>query len=617
MSIVKAKNLTFCYPGSDESALKEVSFEIHENEVVGIVGPPGAGKTTLGMVIAGLAPSVTGGELRGELDVNINRSQPEDVACNSDLNQRDDHNSDDREDSDKNENIRQIGRVGMVFEEMAAQLVQLKALEEVRVPLLNTGASPDEATDRAWELLNKVGLGNIDDDTRIWDLSGGQQQQLAIAANLAIDPEILIFDNVMDKLDVQGQEQVHRIIKDLSREMTLIIIERNSRILLETVNRLLVLADGKIVTEGSPDEILRNPDLLSCADIEPPMSVHLARALGMSESPLTNEEFLRAYGNGRTQQLELSSLTVSEYKDFLVESQPVEDENGFHNYDNFGKPVVRIQDVSFCYSDKGPRALKDVSITVHEGEVHALIGSSGAGKTTVIKHIAGLVEPRQGKVIVCNKDTRNKNVPEFGLIVGTVLQNPEDQISEKTVKDEIAFPLKHRQKKGTGLFLKEKRYDEDFIENRVSEVCELVGIEEELFDRDPLLLPRGLKKLVTIAEAMVVDPKVLLLDEPTHGLGATALGKIKQTLRRLCQEGKAVVLVSNNINFVAEVADTVTVLNNGRIVVQGPLREVFARNNWGKLARLQIQPPETALLARHFGTTAWTCDELVSQLSSR
>jgi len=583
MSIVNAKNFTFTYPGSDESVLNEVSLEIKDGEVLGIIGPLGAGKTTLCKAIAGLVPSITGGEASGEMNV-------------SDHHQRESSN-------DANEQ-----QVGIVFEDYAAQLIQLKVLEEVKTPLLNRGLSPKEAENRARELLDKVGLSNRDfEKKRIWDLSGGQQQRLAIAATLAIEPQVIILDNIMDKLDPKGQEQVREIVTELNGHKTQVIVDRDPNLLLQKTQRLLVFVDGKVIAQGKPEEILQNEELLGRADVEPPISLRVARALGLSESPLTLEEFQQAYFASPMQQP--SSLTVGKHKHSSTEPLAAKR--------NFGNPVVCMEDVKFCYSDDGPKVLEDFNITIHEGEVHAIVGHSGVGKTTVVKHIAGLVKPNEGRVTVCNTDTGEKSVPELALMVGTVLQNPDDQISEKTVKDEISFPLKQRQYERNGWFSKHKRYDDDYIEDQVSHACELVGIEEDLLDEDPFLLPRGQRKLVTIAEALVVDPKVLLLDEPTIGLGAKSCQKIKQALASLREQGKAVLLVSNNIDFVAEVADTVTVLEQGRIVLQGSVHQVFAKDNWDQLSKLHINPPQAAQLARRLNVKALTCDELVSQLSSK
>lgn len=578
MSIVDVKNLTFTYPGSDESVLNDVSLEIEEGEVLGIVGPLGAGKTTLCRAIAGLAPSITGGEASGEMNI-------------SEGNQSHQFGND--------------GQVGMVFEDYAAQLIQLKVLEEVKTPLLNRGLSPKEAENRAKELLDKVGLGGQDlEKKRIWDLSGGQQQRLAIAATLAMEPAVVILDNVMDKLDPKGREQVRGIVTELNGHKTQIIVDRDADFLLQKTGRLLVFVDGKAIAQGKPEEIVRNKELLERADIEPPISLRVARALGMSQSPLTPKEFQQAYLSMRMRNP--STLKVGEHRHSKAELSAAKRD--------FGEPLVCVEDVTFGYSDDGAKVLKDANITIHAGEVHAIVGRNGAGKTTVVKHIAGLVQPNKGKITVCGTDTQDKSVPDLGLIVGTVLQNPDDQISERTVKDEISFPLKQRQYERHNWFSKQKRYEDDYIEKRTSQVCELVGIAH-LLDEDPFLLPRGQRKLVTIAAALVVDPQVVLLDEPTIGLGATAHQKISQAIASLRAQGKAVLLVSNNDDFVAEIADTVTILEQGRIVLQGSMHEVFAENNWARLSELHIQPPQVAGLARSLHLKALTFAELVSQLS--
>jgi energy-coupling factor transport system ATP-binding protein len=201
------------------------------------------------------------------------------------------------------------------------------------------------------------------------------------------------------------------------------------------------------------------------------------------------------------------------------------------------------------------------------------------------------------------------------LMVGTVLQNPDEQISEATVREEIGFPLRHRQYERRGLFSTRQRYADSHISDRVSQVCELAGFDPDLLERDPILLPRGQRKLVTIAQALVVDPRVLVLDEPTISLGAAARHRLIRLVAHLRALGKAVLIVENNIDCIAEVADSVTVLEQGRMVLQGPLHEVFAPANWGRLSELYIPPPHAAQLARRFGLNALTCEALVAQLT--
>ncbi|MFB2935112.1 ABC transporter ATP-binding protein [Aerosakkonemataceae cyanobacterium BLCC-F154] len=590
MSIIQAKNFSFNYPGVEEKVIDGVSFEIEPKEVVGLIGPLGAGKTTLCMAIAGLAPSVVGGDISGELTVAYQRRHEESGMANT-------------------------GKVGMVFENFGSQLVQLKVLDEVMTPLGNRGFSEQEAKKRAKELLRLVGLDEDMEDEQLWDLAQGQQQRVAVAATLAMDPPILIFDTVTDKLDPAAQEKIRSVIKaQADGKKTVIVVERDPHLLREITDRILVLVNGKIIAQGKTDEILSNYDLLSQADIEPTASLRAARALGIPGSPLTFEQFEQAAGqanlagNGHQQRHSFSNPIVRDLDLHYVKS---------HTSKQFGRAIVRIENASFCYS-KRTQAIEDINIIIRAGEVHALLGSSGAGKTTTTKLVNGSIAPSEGKVWVCDEEiTKDTDIGDLALKVATVFQSPDVVISERSVKEEIAFPLKQRQYQRKGWFSKQKCYDDDYIENQVSRSCELVGIDQNLLDRDPTLLPYGQRKLVTIAEALTLDPQVLLLDEPIIGLGASARHKIKEAIEQFSQQGKAVLLVSNDVDFVAEVADTVTILHRGRILMQGALQEVFTEDNWQRLGQMHIYPPRSTQLAHRFGKNALSCDELVWVLSSR
>ena len=242
-------------------------------------------------------------------------------------------------------------------------------------------------------------------------------------------------------------------------------------------------------------------------------------------------------------------------------------------------------------------------MSVKQGEVHGVIGRSSTGKTTIIKHLAGLLEPNSGQVIIDGSPARDRSVVDLALTVGTVLQNPDEQISEATVREEIGFPLKQRKR------------DKQEIESRVNEVCELVGIGQELWKSDPILLSRGQRKLITIASALVCDPKILLLNEPAIGLGAKARQQLKELIQKLRQQKKAVFIVSNDIDFIATVANTATLLERGRVELQDSVHNFFSDRHWQKLEELYLTPPRAAKIAQRLGIKAIDTEELIEKLT--
>lgn len=263
--MLSATHFNFSYPGMQRRALEDISFATKRGEVLGIIGPIGAGKTTLCMSLAGFVPRLTGGHSMGDLEV-------------AGLDPR------------KASGEKMARQVAMVFEDYSAQITQIKVFDEVMVPLINRGVPIAQAQVRGHELLAKVGLADHGlERKRTWELSGGQQQRLAIAATLAMDPQVLILDNVTGMLDAQGKDKVRSIITELSGETTLVVIEDHADFLILT-NRILVLIDGKAIAHGPSKEILRDDQLLSRAGVEPPLPLRVIRALNIAGSPLTAEE---------------------------------------------------------------------------------------------------------------------------------------------------------------------------------------------------------------------------------------------------------------------------------------------------------------------------------------
>ena len=609
--MIRAEEFAFRYPTGEGQALTDLSFEIDEGETLGVVGPVEAGKTTLAMAIASFAPQNTGGATDGSLSVA---------------------GRDPRQAKDN--------RVAMVFEDYSAQLTQVRVIDEVIAPLVNRGLPRADAIERARELLDTVGLETVDEEKYTWEISGGQQQRLAIAAALAIDPDVMVFDTATDMLDPAGRDDVANLIASLKGEKTLVVTENDPDKLVGIADRLLVLDGGERVAFGPADDLLRDIDLLEGIGVAPPVCCRAARDVGLSGSPLTPGEFLDALdahgvsaprqtvpdGRGEKEGPGTASgaqadTPPSEFGDSLVSAEAVDHEGEPEQSSVAARsetPLLRAEDVRYQYSSD-EIAVEDLKFTVHGGEVHAIIGGNGAGKTTFSKLLVGLFKPDNGTVFVDDEPTHGRTARDIAESVGITLQNPDEQLSEQTVEKEIRFPLEKRQYERSGFLglSKRERYDDSFIDERVEEVCDLVGLSDDVLQKDPMFLPRGVRRQVTMATALAPDPDVLVLDEPVAGVDADARAQMTEAIRRLRDQGKGVVVIDHDMDFVCEVADTVTVLEDGQVVMQGPTHEVFAYNNWDWLEQHHMRPPRAARLARRVGVDALTADEFIQAFAPR
>jgi energy-coupling factor transporter ATP-binding protein EcfA2 len=569
--MIHAENLRLQYPTKTDPALDGVSFEAAEGEVLGVVGPTESGKTSLAQAIAGFAPSVTGGTLDGELEV---------AGC------------DPREVDDAT-------RVGMVFEDYSSQLTQVHVLDEIIVPLLSQGYDRETAREKAHNLLERVRLDGYG-DKRTWELSGGEQQRVAIAAVLALDPEVLVFDTATDMLDPDGREDVWNLITSLKGETTLVVTVADPQDLVGVADRVLVIKNGTTTAFGGLDETIRDHDLLEGVGVTPPICLRVAEKLGISANPLTPGEFANIPG------IENSKRTHT------TETATVAPDGGTVA-DTASEPVLDIEDVTFGYSDD-ETAIENIDLDIHEGEVHALIGGNGAGKSTLSELLVGLLRPDEGRIRVDGEITTDATVAGIGESVALSFQNPDEQLSKRTVEKEIRFPLDERQYERTGWFSKRERYDDDYIDERVETACELTGLDDQTRDEDPTFLPQGERRLAVTASALAPDPSLAILDEPTAGLDADGTDRIRRTIDHLRSDGKAVLLIAHDMDFVCEVADRVTLLGDGETILHGTPDEVFAHENWETLHDQYVRPPRAARLADRLGVEARTVDELVDRL---
>ena len=243
------------------------------------------------------------------------------------------------------------------------------------------------------------------------------------------------------------------------------------------------------------------------------------------------------------------------------------------------KEAIRVEDLTYVYKD-GTLALRDVSLSVSEGEFIALIGQNGSGKTTLAKCIAGLLKPTRGRVLIYGRNTRDMKVKELATSVGYVFQNPDHQIFNSTVFDELAFGPRN-------LLL-----PEDEVRQRVLEAARIVGLTEEHFSQSPFFLPKGLRQRVAIGSILALRPKILIIDEPTTGQDWRQSLEVMDFLRKLNEQGHTIIIITHEMEIVARYAERTVVMSDGRIILDGPTNEVFLKSDI--LMKAFVRPPQIA-----------------------
>lgn len=555
---VSVRNLSFRYKGAVEPAIAGLTLDIEPGEFVVIMGPSGAGKSTLCQTLNGLIPHLTRGEMGGEV-----------VVCGAPTC-----------DSSVGEMAR---RVGMVFQDFEAQLFSTNVTLEVAFAPENFGLPREEIGRRVAAALLKVHLTGFE-KRQPATLSGGQKQRLAIASVLAAGPSVLCLDEPTTDLDPVGKQEVFSIANALrSQNTTLVVVEHETpEALLAT--RLVLMGNGRIVEDGPVDQILRKVELFRQIRAMPLQIPDLFASLDypVEKRPLTVEEAALEF--------ESAAVSLDEAKHAALLAR----EAG--RASTYREPVIEVSGLSHCY-DTGHLAVDDVSFTIRRGEFVAVLGQNGSGKTTMIKHLNGLLRATSGKVAIVGRDAASSSVLELGEHVGYVFQNPDHQIFSDTVFDEVAFGLRKR------------KFADEEVRQRVAGALAAVGLQG-FEEEDPFSLTKGQRQRVAVASVLSMRPDVLILDEPTTGLDYQEQRGMMEMVRGLNETGSTIIIVTHAMWVVCEFAHRVLVMKDGRLVRDDATRAVFAEDHL--LADMALLPPPIVSLGNRLGQTVLTVGEMLS-----
>jgi len=520
--LIEFKDLTFRYAGTFKPALREINLNIGDGEFVLVTGPSGCGKSSLCRCFNGLVPHFYGGEISGELNVcgfDVLKHKTGEIAT----------------------------KVGMVFQDPENQIVAADVEREIAFGLENLAFSEDLIAKRVEEALDTVGIAHLRKRT-IQELSGGEKQKVVIASILALHPDVLVLDEPTSELDPKAAEDVLTVVQRLNDDLgiTVILVEHRLDRVIHLVDRMIVMNEGRIAADDKPKKVV-SFNVASDTGVGLPPIIQLAKKLS---------------GNGF--HVDEVPLTIKEGRYLLRDV--FRRTNGSvlpKTADHKGEHIIEVEKLYHMYPTGTP-ALKNVSLRVGRGEFVAIVGRNASGKTTLLKHINGLLKPTKGRIKVCGIDTRRTTVAELAKKVGFIFQNPNDHIFSDTVEEEVAFILKNR---GVAREELSPRVD------RILKLFQLVDYRNSY----PRSLSGGERQRVALASILVAEPKILILDEPTRGLEYRLKSELMKHLEEYRLRGNTVILVTHDVEIVAEYADRVILLSEGRIVVDGDKRDVLSQ----------------------------------------
>jgi energy-coupling factor transporter ATP-binding protein EcfA2 len=521
--LIHLDRVTYLYPDQALPALENFSVDIRPGEFVLVVGPSGVGKSTFLRSLNGLVPHFYGGVWAGRVAVFGRDPVAEAPRGMADL-------------------------VGFVFQDPEAQFVVDTVEDELVFAMENFGLPTATMRKRVEEVLDQMALAHLR-RRRISTLSGGEKQRVAIAAVLALQPEVLVLDEPTSQLDPQAAEEVLVSLRHLNEDLGLTVILSEHRL-----ERVIQYADRILYMPAlGAKPFLDQPRIVAAQlPLVPPL-VDLGRRLAWSPLPLTIKE-----GRAHAKALH-SRLRQAGSAD---DAPPKSNGNGHSATASppaaEGAILIEARGVSYSYG--GRPALRGVNLSVRQGEFVALMGRNGSGKSTLLKQIVGLLKPDGGQMTVAGRDTRRTALEDVTRTVGYVPQHPGSLLFSETLAGELTFT-----QRGHGLPI-----DGD----RARALLERLELGR-MADRNPRDLSGGEQQRAALAAILIADPRVILLDEPTRGLDYIQKHALAALLSELKDEGRAIVMATHDVELAAACADRVILLAEGQVVVDGPAREVM------------------------------------------
>ena len=531
--IIEFKDFTFKYRVQAKPTLKNINLTIYEGEKVLVVGPSGSGKSTLAHCINGLTPFYYQGTSQGSLKIM------------------------DKETKDMS--IFEISKlVGTVLQDPDSQFIGLTVAEDIAFKLENDCTSQKKMKSMVEKVSKLVGI-DKQLESSPYSLSGGQKQRVTLAGVTVDEVDILLFDEPLASLDpATGKSAIELIekIKNETEKTMLIIEHRLEDVLHCDVDRIIVMNNGEIVADMNADELISS-DILIKSGIREPLYITALKYAGVN----VTKDMKPGH---------IDTIDIDKFSDKLRNwDKEVVINNTYKN----SEVLLELKNISFQYEKKKP-ILKDVSFKINKGEMVSIVGKNGAGKSTISKLICGFYKQTNGEIFLNNREITNDSIKERAEKIGIVMQNPNQMISKTMIFDEVALGLRFR-----GI-------DESEIKDRVYETLKVCGLYE--YRNWPIsALSYGQKKRVTIASILVLNPEIIILDEPTAGQDFKHYNEIMEFLLKLNKKGVTIIMITHDMHLMLEYTNRAIVLADGMKLADDTAANILTNKEVIKKANLK------------------------------
>ena len=507
--VIEFKNFTYQYMAQAEPTLYNIDFTVNKGEKVLILGPSGSGKSTLINCINGLIPFTYPGEMNGSVKIMGHET--------------------------KNESLFKISKmVGTVLQDPDSQFIGLTVGEDIAFQLENDCVSQDKMIEKVKKISKIVDINNFLDSSP-QELSGGQKQRVTLGGVMVDDAGILIFDEPLANLDPAAGKKAIELIDDIHKrtDTTIIIVEHRLEDVLHCdVDRIIVVNEGRIIADTTPGELLSSNTLSDCG-IREPLYISALKYAGCRITPTMKPEHIETINVDKCRE-KLKSWYESSEKEKPVSKS---------------ETILELKDIQFGYVP-GKEILHHISFKINKGEMVSIVGKNGAGKSTMSKLICGFYKPTSGSILFKGRDISSDTIKERAEKIGYVMQNPNQMISKSMIFDEVAMGLRVR-----GI-------NENEVQKRVYDTLKICGLYE--FRKWPVsALSFGQKKRVTIASILVLNPEIIILDEPTAGQDFRHYTEIMEFLLKLNKKGVTIIMITHDMHLMLEYTRKAIVIADG------------------------------------------------------